>query len=75
MMTKTNYKVIAELITIAKEHHPESSEGLEALTMMLAGAFGQENKHFRIDLFLTAAQHSSTNNYVTTTPRRHNNGR
>ena len=63
-MTTTNYKVIAQLIVIAKEQHPESTEGLEALTMMLVGAFGQDNPRFRPDLFLTAAEHSSANEYV-----------
>ena len=64
MMTKTNYQVIASLIVIAKEHHPEATEGLEALAMMLSGAFQQDNPRFRIDLFLTAAQHPSASNFA-----------
>lgn len=64
MLTKTNYKVIAQLIVEAKNQHPEATEGLEALTMMLSGAFGVDNPKFRIDLFLAAAEHSSASNYA-----------
>ena len=60
MMSKKHYAVIAQLITIAKEHHPESIEGLDAVAMMFVGAFQQDNPNFRRDLFLAAAQHSST---------------
>lgn len=58
-MSKMQYEVIAALIVKAKEFHPEATEGLESLTMMLTGAFGTDNSRFRSDLFLTAAQHSS----------------
>jgi hypothetical protein len=60
MQTRADYEVIAKLIVIAKEFHPDSTEGIEALTMMMVGAFGQENPRFRQDLFLKAAEHSST---------------
>jgi hypothetical protein len=63
-MTKTNYQVIANLIVKAKEFHPESTEGLETLTMMLTGAFQVDNPLFRMDLFLTAAEHPQVNNYL-----------
>jgi len=59
-LTKTHYEVIAHLIVTAKEYHPEATEGLEVLTMMLVGAFGQDNPRFRQDLFLIKAEHSST---------------
>lgn len=58
-MSKMDYEVIAALIVKAKEFHPDATEGLESLTMMLTGAFGASNKRFRSDLFLTAAEHSS----------------
>ena len=64
MLTKTNYTVIADIIVMAKEFHPEATNGLETLTMMLVGAFGQDNPNFRIDLFLAAAEHPSANEYV-----------
>ena len=66
MMTRKHYAVIAGLIAIAKEHHPESSEGLDAVTMMMVGAFQQDNPNFRQDLFLTAAKHSSVETAETT---------
>lgn len=64
MMSRTHYEVIASLIVKAKEFHPESTEGIEALTMMLAGAFGQDNPRFNIGLFLTKSEHSSESNYT-----------
>ena len=50
MLTKTNYTVIADIIVMAKEFHPEATNGLETLTMMLVGAFGQDNPNFRIEV-------------------------
>lgn len=64
MMTRKHYEVIAQLIVTAKQYHPEATEGLEALTMMLTGAFGQDNSAFRSDLFLKAAEHPSVNPYL-----------
>ena len=58
-MTKTHYEVIASLIVKAKEFHPEATEGLEALTMMLTGAFLQDSPRFRQDIFLAKAEHPS----------------
>ena len=63
-MTKTHYEVIASLIVKAKEFHPESAEGLEALTMMLTGAFLQDSPRFRQDIFLAKAQHPSLSQFV-----------
>ena len=63
-LSKTDYKVIAQLIVIAKEQHPEATIGLEALTMMLTGAFGQDNPRFRHDLFLTAAEHPQASSFT-----------
>ena len=64
-MSKLQYEVIAALIVKAKEYHPEATEGLDELTMMLTGAFGTSNSKFRPDLFLTAAEHSSVNPFTT----------
>lgn len=63
-MSKMHYSVIANLIVIAKEHHPEATDGLEGLTMMLSGAFMQDNPRFRTDLFLAAAEHPSASQYA-----------
>lgn len=63
-MTKVDYEVIANLIVIAKEHNPEATKGLDELTMMLTGAFQVNNPRFSIYLFLKAAEHYATNEYV-----------
>lgn len=64
-MSKMDYEVIAALIVKAKEFHPDATEGLESLTMMLVGAFGASNSRFRPDFFLKAAEHSSVNPFTT----------
>lgn len=57
MLTKQNYNVIAQLIVLARELHPEPQaiEALEALTTMLAGAFSADNPNFQIERFRKAA--------------------
>jgi len=63
-LSRKDYQVIANLIVIAKEQYPQSTIGIEALTMMLTGAFGTSNPSFRHDLFLIAAEHPEANSFL-----------
>ena len=63
-MSKIDYKVIAHLIVIAKEHNPEATNALDELVMMLTGAFGTSNPRFNTYLFLKATEHYAANDYA-----------
>jgi len=57
MMTRTNYVVIARILTKARELHPtqEATEAIDAVTNMLSGAFIMDNPKFDMEKFRLAS--------------------
>lgn len=49
--TKKDYEVIAQIITIAREQYPNSSDVLDAVSNMLAGAFSVSNPRFDMEIW------------------------